>query len=79
MCGIIGYTGKNNASKIILSGLKKLEYRGYDSAGKLQMLCEDEGFVNTFKRGVDEFILGKYNWKTIADATRELYKRVAKK
>jgi len=50
-----------------------------DLAGKLQMLCDDEVFVNDFKRGVDEFILGKYNWKTIADATRELYKRVAKK
>lgn len=50
-----------------------------DLAGKLQMLCDDEVFVNGFKRGVDEFILGKYNWKTIADATRELYKRVAKK
>ena len=50
-----------------------------DLAAKLQMLCDDEVFVNDFKRGVDEFILGKYNWKTIADATRELYKRVAKK
>jgi len=33
MCGIIGYIGKANAVDIILSGLKKLEYRGYDSAG----------------------------------------------
>jgi glucosamine--fructose-6-phosphate aminotransferase (isomerizing) len=33
MCGIIGYIGKNNAVDIILCGLKKLEYRGYDSAG----------------------------------------------
>lgn len=50
-----------------------------DLTDKLQMLCDDEVFVNNFKRGVDEFILGKYNWKTIADATRELYNRVAKK
>lgn len=50
-----------------------------DLASKLQMLCDDEVLVSDFKRGVDEFILGKYNWKTIADATRELYKRVAKK
>ena len=50
-----------------------------DLTAKLQMLCDDEGVVNTFKRGVDEFILGKYNWKTIADATCELYSRVAKK
>jgi glutamine---fructose-6-phosphate transaminase (isomerizing) len=33
MCGIVGYTGKHEATPIILDGLKKLEYRGYDSAG----------------------------------------------
>ena len=33
MCGIVGYTGRDNAGDIIIDGLKKLEYRGYDSAG----------------------------------------------
>lgn len=33
MCGIVGYIGSQNATPIILSGLKRLEYRGYDSAG----------------------------------------------
>ncbi len=33
MCGIVGYTGSKNCSDIITDGLKKLEYRGYDSAG----------------------------------------------
>jgi len=33
MCGITGYIGKRNASKLVLDGLKKLEYRGYDSSG----------------------------------------------
>lgn len=33
MCGIVAYIGKQNASSIIVDGLKKLEYRGYDSAG----------------------------------------------
>jgi len=33
MCGIVGYIGDQNATPIILSGLKRLEYRGYDSAG----------------------------------------------
>lgn len=33
MCGIVGYIGKQNATPIILNGLRRLEYRGYDSAG----------------------------------------------
>lgn len=33
MCGIVGYIGDGNASEIIIEGLKKLEYRGYDSSG----------------------------------------------
>ena len=33
MCGIVGFTGKQPAAPILLDGLSKLEYRGYDSAG----------------------------------------------
>ena len=33
MCGIVGYVGKAQAAPILLDGLSKLEYRGYDSAG----------------------------------------------
>ena len=33
MCGIVGYNGNKNACPILINGLKKLEYRGYDSAG----------------------------------------------
>lgn len=41
MCGIIGYVGKNNSVGYIIDGLKKLEYRGYDSAG-IAILQEDK-------------------------------------
>lgn len=40
MCGIVGYVGKNEAQGFLLSGLKRLEYRGYDSAGMVT-LAED--------------------------------------
>jgi glucosamine--fructose-6-phosphate aminotransferase (isomerizing) len=33
MCGIVGYIGYRNANKILLEGIKRLEYRGYDSCG----------------------------------------------
>ena len=33
MCGIVGYVGRQEAAPILLDGLERLEYRGYDSAG----------------------------------------------
>jgi len=33
MCGIVGYCGPKKAAEVLLEGLKRLEYRGYDSAG----------------------------------------------
>ena len=46
MCGIVGYTGLQDAKEILLKGLEKLEYRGYDSAGIA--VKNDEG-VTVFK------------------------------
>lgn len=44
MCGIVGYLGTQDARKIILEGLTRLEYRGYDSAGISLFHNEDESF-----------------------------------
>ena len=44
MCGIVGYIGNKNATQVIINGLKRLEYRGYDSAG-IALLGNDEIFV----------------------------------
>lgn len=46
MCGIVGYVGKNQAPSILIDGLNKLEYRGYDSAG---MAIHDGKNINMLK------------------------------
>ena len=56
MCGIVGFTGSQSAAPILLDGLKKLEYRGYDSAG---IAVLDDGVIHMEKtrgmiRNLDE-------------------------
>ena len=47
MCGIVGYTGVKDASPILIDGLKRLEYRGYDSAG---IAVEEAGGLQIVRR-----------------------------
>ena len=47
MCGIVAYIGKNEAYPVVIKGLKRLEYRGYDSAGVALL---DHGDLNVYKR-----------------------------
>ena len=48
MCGIVGYVGPKSAEKVLISGLKRLEYRGYDSAGV--SVISDQSGLETRKR-----------------------------
>lgn len=77
MCGIVGYIGKRDAYPIILNGLKRLEYRGYDSAGialydgtNIQ-LCKTKGKVASLQEKAESEIsrkgslgIGHTRWAT---------------
>ncbi len=61
MCGIVGYTGPREAYPIILKGLKRLEYRGYDSSGVALL---HDGHLNIYKKKgkvseLEEDVIGK--------------------
>ena len=66
MCGIIGYFGKKTATNIILDGLKRMEYRGYDSAGiaclsdKSIGVIKQSGKIKDLRKKVDEKFPIKY-------------------
>ncbi|MDD6968549.1 MAG: glutamine--fructose-6-phosphate transaminase (isomerizing) [Treponema sp.] len=54
MCGIVGYIGCKNASQILINALKKLEYRGYDSAGIA--IIEDDDIIVRKCKGALKFL-----------------------
>ena len=66
MCGIVGYCGKRNAAEILLEGLKRLEYRGYDSAGICVVadnefnLIKRKGKIRDLREIVPPDIAGQY-------------------
>ena len=56
MCGIVGYVGCRNATPILIGGLKKLEYRGYDSAGVAVLGGSDEEILVRKAKGALRFL-----------------------
>ncbi|MFD1019117.1 glutamine--fructose-6-phosphate transaminase (isomerizing) [Thalassobacillus hwangdonensis] len=75
MCGIVGYIGQNDTKEILLKGLEKLEYRGYDSAGIATLndngvdVFKVKGRIATLREAVDENVhatmgIGHTRWAT---------------
>ncbi|HNZ82781.1 MAG TPA: glutamine--fructose-6-phosphate transaminase (isomerizing) [Sedimentibacter sp.] len=64
MCGIVGYIGFEDVKDIILGGLEKLEYRGYDSAGIAVLhnnevyVCKEKGRISDLRKNIDKEITG---------------------
>ena len=56
MCGIIGYAGHRPAVPVVIEGLRRLEYRGYDSAG---VACVQRGGLGIRLRGEDVALAGE--------------------
>ncbi|MFJ7649392.1 glutamine--fructose-6-phosphate transaminase (isomerizing) [Lysinibacillus sp. NPDC097279] len=65
MCGIVGYIGESDAKEILLKGLEKLEYRGYDSAGiavrneEGVTIFKEKGRIADLREAVDEEVAAK--------------------
>ena len=80
MCGIIGYTGFRDANKVLIDSLKRLEYRGYDSAGisvihKKQQVYKQVGEIKALEKNLPDFKgtvgVGHTRWATHGGVTKE--------
>ncbi|WP_182201317.1 glutamine--fructose-6-phosphate transaminase (isomerizing) [Paraliobacillus salinarum] len=82
MCGIVGYIGQNDTKEILLNGLEKLEYRGYDSAGIATLnnyglhLFKAKGRIATLREKVDTTVassigIGHTRWATHGEPSEE--------
>jgi glucosamine--fructose-6-phosphate aminotransferase (isomerizing) len=81
MCGIVGYSGKRNGINIVLEGLSRLEYRGYDSAGicfqdgdQLKIIKKEGKLENLKKILIDQksnsqHVIGHTRWATHGGVT----------
>ncbi len=59
MCGIVGYVGSKQATPVLINGLKKLEYRGYDSAGVAVMSEDADEILVRKSKGALKFLVEK--------------------
>lgn len=82
MCGIVGYIGKRDSRDILIRGLKKLEYRGYDSAGIAVAsdtglhLYKEKGRIAILEQAVDPHLqgtlgIGHTRWATHGEPNRQ--------
>lgn len=83
MCGIVGYIGDRDAADVLLSGLKKLEYRGYDSAGIAVVkdgslsICKAKGRLSRLEEKLGDFTaeksigIGHTRWATHGEPSQK--------